>query len=67
MQMQVDVPDAEHGKHQKNAHHDHQDIRLAGLGDVERQMMRRHRMKLLSHYPSPAVDLPVSADCAAFG
>jgi hypothetical protein len=29
--------------------------------------MRRHRMKLLSHYPSPAVDLPASADCAAFG
>jgi hypothetical protein len=24
-------------------------------------------MKLLSHYPSPAVDLPVTPNCAAFG
>jgi hypothetical protein len=28
--------------------------------------VRRHRMKLLSQRTSPAVNLPVSPDCAAF-
>ena len=42
VQAQIDVADAEHCKDQEDAHHDHQDIRLAGLGDVERQMVRRH-------------------------
>jgi hypothetical protein len=47
MQMQIEIADAKHGGDQENAHYDHQDVGLAGLGEIERQMVRRHRVKLL--------------------
>src|ERR1700751_1249128 len=53
MQVQIDVADPENRKDQEDAHHDHQDIRLAGPGDVKRQMMRRHRIKLIGQLEVP--------------
>jgi hypothetical protein len=46
VETQIDISDAEHRKNQEDTHHDHEDIGLAGLGDVERKMMGRHRMEL---------------------
>jgi hypothetical protein len=37
------------GKHQNDGHDDHKDIGLTRRGDERRQMMRRGRMKWLSH------------------
>ena len=49
--LRIGVPKSgrstKHGDDQEDTHHDHQDIGLARLGEIERQMMRRQRVKLL--------------------
>jgi hypothetical protein len=50
VQAQIDVTDAEHCEDQEDPHYDHQNVRLARFGNVERQMMRRHWMKLISQW-----------------
>jgi hypothetical protein len=44
---QIDVTHTEDGKNEEDAHHDHQDVRLSRFGQIERQMMGRHRMQLI--------------------
>src|SRR5580692_10102685 len=47
------------GKHQNDGHDDHKDIGLTRRGDERRQMMRRCRVKWLSHTETPS-SRPVS-------
>jgi hypothetical protein len=47
MQAKIDISESEYRQDQENACHDHQDIGLAGFGDVERQVMGRQWMKLI--------------------
>jgi hypothetical protein len=53
------------GKHQNDGHDDHKDIGLTGRGDERRQMMRRGRVKWLSHTetlaPRPTSPPPICA------
>jgi hypothetical protein len=41
MRTQVDIADAQHRENQEDSRRGHQDIHLAGLHDIEREMMRR--------------------------
>ena len=45
VQSQIDIANGEDRADEENAHDDHQHIRLAWFGEVERQMVRRQRMK----------------------
>src|SRR5215470_2279463 len=55
MQMQVQISDTQDCGNEKNAHDDHQVIRLARPGQVERKVMRCHRMKLIAQFSSSPV------------
>jgi hypothetical protein len=61
MQPQIDIADAQHGGDQEDAHHDHQDVGLAGLGEIERQMVRRHRVKLFVQSILPELQVSKAA------
>jgi hypothetical protein len=63
MQVQIDVADPENRKDQEDAHHDHQDIRLAGPDNVEREVVRGHWMKLIGQLGAP-LHPPRSIDAA---
>jgi hypothetical protein len=46
VQLQIEIADAKDGGDQKDSRCDHQHVGLAGFGDVKRQIVRRHRVKL---------------------
>ena len=52
------VADAEDRQEQEDTHHDHKDVGLAGPGDIERQVVWRHRMKLVVTAYLRPTDLP---------
>jgi hypothetical protein len=45
VQSQIDISNCQDGANQKYAHDDHQPVRLAWLGEIEWQMVRRQRMQ----------------------
>src|SRR4051812_32860497 len=53
VQLPIERTDPEHGADQEDSHHDHQHVRAASRREIERQMMRGHRMKLLAQWSPP--------------
>src|ERR1043165_4392762 len=58
MQAQIDISEGEYHQDEEDARHDHQDVRLARLGDVERQVVWLHGVKLISQWTISRVLAP---------
>src|SRR3954447_1991831 len=53
VQLPIERANPEYGADQEDPHHHHQHVRAASRREVERQMMRSHRMKLLAQWSPP--------------
>src|SRR4051795_66217 len=53
VQLPIERANPKYGADQEDPHHHHQNVRAASRREVERQMMRGHRMKLLAQWSPP--------------